>query len=82
MVLTIIFGALLTGGMGAVAAILLGAAWWVDVLAFIGAGNLGTGLILGFAFLRGNETVLNNRLSQGISVLSDRIHRRGGRARR
>ena len=48
----IIFGALLAGVMGAATAITLGDAWWIVVLAFIGAGNLGTGLIVGLSFLR------------------------------
>jgi len=62
MVLAIIFVALLTGVMGTVTAIMLGAAWWIVVLAFVGAGNLGAGLIVGFAFLRSNETVLYHRI--------------------
>lgn len=55
MVATIIFGALLTGVMGAATAITLGAAWWIVVLAFVGAGNLGTGLIVVLSFLRSND---------------------------
>ncbi|WP_143037473.1 hypothetical protein [Allgaiera indica] len=45
----------MTGIMGGVAAAMLGAAWWVVVLAFVGAGNLGTGLIVVLSFLRSDE---------------------------
>lgn len=55
MVPAIIIGALLTGIAGGVTAAMLGAAWWVVAFAFVGAGNLGTAVIVAISFMRGNE---------------------------
>lgn len=52
MAMAIMMVALAVGGIGAGGALVLGAAWWMVLLAFVAAGNLACFAVIGLAFLR------------------------------